>query len=378
MERSKPRLAVLGMGTLSTGNLGVPVMVDLFDRLSADFSIVFYSFLPIDSSLVPSSFVVRQTVGMRMPGRVKYFLLALRCLWDHLFSPFSLFFSVSIYPTGRWAVALGKLVNRPVLVQLIATEAGTSPDISIGNFAIPWLKKITLDVCRNADVVAVVADYQKKFAVKNLQTRKEIAVLPLRINTKKFSYLERRVSYPIQFIHIAFYSVLKDQDTLFAAFSKIAQQIPCHLTVIGEGFNVPKVHAMMKDLKIADKVTFTGFVENEELPRYLNNSHILLHTALFESGCAVIQEAMASGVVVVGTDVGILSDIGEEYAVIVPTRDAESLAKKTIELTQDPARYEKIRDTAFEFISTYGEEWSHRNYRDFIAAVIENEANGET
>jgi len=372
MERSKPRLALLGMGTLSAGNLGIPVMIDLFERLSAHYNIVFYSFLPMDDSLVPSSIVVRQPVGLRMPGRLKYFLVALRCLWDHLFSPFSLFFSVSIYPTSRWAIVLGRLLNKPVLVQLIATEAGTSPDISFGNLTIPWLRKITLDVCRKADIVVVVADYQKKFAVQNLQTRKEIAVLPLRINTKKFFYQERSISYPIQFIQIAFYSALKDQDTLFAAFSKVAQKIPCHLTVVGEGFNVPKVHALMKDLKIADKVTFTGFVENDALPRYLNNSHILLHTALFETGCAVIQEAMASGVVVAGTNVGILSDIGDEYAVIVPPRNAEHLAEKIVELVHDPARYEKIRDTAYQFISTYGEEWSYRNYRDFVATVIEN------
>jgi glycosyltransferase involved in cell wall biosynthesis len=372
MEKSKPKLALLGMGTLSAGNLGVPVMIDLFERLSADFTVVFYSFLPIDDSLVPSTIVVRQPVDMRMPGRVKYFLVALRCLWDHLFNPFSLFFSVSIYPTSRWAIVLGRLLNRPVLVQLIATEAGTSPDISFGNLAIPWLRKITLDVCRKADAVVVVADYQKKFAVKNLETRKEIAVLPLRVNTKKFFYQKHIISHPVQFIQIAFYSALKDQDTLFAAFSKVAQKIPCHLTVVGEGFNVPKVHAMMNDLKIADHVTFTGFVENNELPRYLNNSHILLHTALFETGCAVIQEAMASGVVVAGTDVGILSDIGDAYAVIVPTRNAEHLAEKIIALVHNPARYEKIRDTAYQFISTYGEEWSYRNYRDFITSLIQS------
>jgi len=372
MERSKPRLALLGMGTLSAGNLGVPVMIDLFDRLSAHFDIVFYSFLPMDDSLVPPAIIVRQPVRLRMPGRLKYFLVALRCLWDHLFGPFSIFFSVSIYPTSRWAVVLGKLLNKPVLVQLIATEAGTSPDISFGNLTIPWLKKITLEVCRKADEVVVVADYQKKFAVQNLQTRKDIAVLPLRVNTKKFLFQKRSISYPVQFIQIAFYSALKDQDTLFAAFSKVTQKIPCHLTVVGEGFDVPKVHAMMKDLKIADKVTFTGFVENDALPTYLNNSHILIHTALFETGCAVIQEAMASGVVVAGTNVGILSDIGDEYAVIVPPRNAEHLAEKIVELIHDPKRYEQIRDIAYQFISTYGEEWSYKNYRDFVSAVIEN------
>ena len=97
---------------------------------------------------------------------------------------------------------------------------------------------------------------------------------------------------------------------MFRAFAKVAQKIDCHLTVIGEGFNIDKVREMMKDLRIDDHVTFTGSVSQSQLPQYLRKAHILLHTARFETGCAVIQEAMSSGVAVVGTRVGILSDIG--------------------------------------------------------------------
>ena len=132
---------------------------------------------------------------------------------------------------------------------------------------------------------------------------------------------------------------------------------------------MPKVHALMLELKITNKVTFTGFVKNDELHRYLNSAHILLHTALFETGCAVIQEAMASGVVVVGTDVGILADIGDEYAVIVPPGEALKLAEKTLHLVHDPVLYQEISKAAYRWITTYNAVWSYKNYKAFIEEV---------
>jgi glycosyltransferase involved in cell wall biosynthesis len=368
---TKPRIALFGMGTLDAGNLGIPVMIDLFERLSNHYEITFYSFLRIDASVVPEAITVRQPPGWKIPGRVKYFLIALRWICDHFVHRYALIFAVSIYPTAWWAVILGKVFNRPVIVQLIASEGGTLATIPLGNLTIPWLKKTTLWVCSKAEHVVTVADYQKKIAEKNLVTRRPLAVLPLRINKEKFAYRQRSITGPVQFIQIAFYGAIKDQKTLFRAFAKVCEQVKCHLTVIGSGFDVPEVRDLLQQLKIGDHVAFTGFVPQTKLPQYLDKAHILFHTALFETGCAVIQEAMASGIVVAGTDVGILNDIGPEYAVIVPPGAADELAKQTLKVVTDPVLYAKIQQNAYRFISTYDAVWSYKNYQSFIQDVID-------
>jgi hypothetical protein len=197
MTKSKPRIAVMGMGTLDAGSLGIPVLIDLFGRLSAHHEIVFYSFLPIDPSMVPPQIKVRQPIRWWLPGRVKYILVALHCAADHIANPFSAFFAVSAYPAGVAATKLGSLFNRPSIVQLIATEGGSDRRFPFGNLTIPWLRKITLSVCSKADFVVVVSDYQKKFAVENLQTKNEIVVLPLRINPAVFPYRKRTITSPV-------------------------------------------------------------------------------------------------------------------------------------------------------------------------------------
>lgn len=377
---SKPRLALLGMGILGGGVLGqgIPVLADLFTRLSQHFDIVFYSFIPIDISQVPKPIRVRQAVSWRLPGRLKYLMVSMRFGWDHIIHPYTSIFAVSVYPTGMWAVRLGKFFNRPVIVQIIALEAAALHDVGCGNLTKPWLAKITRAVCEEADALVAVAEYQKRVALKSLPTSRKISVLPLRIDSNKFTYRERMISFPVQFIHIAFYSPVKDQDTMFAAFARVARAIDCHLTVIGDGFNIPKVRTMLHDLQIEDRVTFTGVVMQSDLPSYFHDAHILLHTARFETGCAVIQEAMASGVAVCGTEVGILADIGDRYAVMVPPRDAEQLAGKILQLVNDPEYYRRIKNEAYQWIKKYDAVWASKNYHVFIEGMRSGSSGGET
>ncbi len=370
-KKSKPRIAFLGMGVIYAGlGQGIPVLNDLFNRLSHHFEIVFYSYKTIGRSGEPKTIAVKQVISGRIPGRLKYFLLFARAAFDHFFCQYDVIFAVSIYPAGLWAIRLGKILNRPVLIQLIGLEAVALPDIGYGNLAKPWLKKITKRVCEEADAIIMVADFQKSVAEKSLPTFRKIVVLPLRIDVTKFSYRKRIISGPVQFIHIAFYSPVKDQDTMFKAFAIVASVIDCHLTVVGDGFDVPKIHSMLMDLKINDKVSFSGPLPYSEIPQHFSNAHILLHTARFETGCAVIQEAMASGVAVCGTNVGILSDIGDRYAVIVPTQNAKELAEGILNLVNDPAKYDQITLDAYQWISQYDAVWSYQNYKALIDNYI--------
>ena len=157
---------------------------------------------------------------------------------------------------------------------------------------------------------------------------------------------------------------------MFAGFAIIAKQVDCHLTVVGHGFDLINVQQMMQNLGIADKVTFAGYIPNAGLKAYLNNAHVLLHTALFETGCAVIQEAMASGVAVCGTQVGILDDIGDRYAVMFPPGYAGGLAEQALKLANDPDLFENVTREAHQWIVKHDAKWAYENYLAFFNEII--------
>lgn len=370
--KTKPRIALLAMGVLSESksSLGIPVLIDLFNRLSNDFEIVCYSFNPIERSSVSGTIQVRSIVRWPIPGRLKFLLLSARLIWDHIFRPYQLLFAISVFPPGLWALRIARLIRRKLAVQIIALEVVALPDIQAGYLLSPWHRKVTTRVCEETDALIAVADYQRKVAIESLPTHREIEVLPLRINPEKFHYKEREISFPVEFIHIAYYSPIKDQVTMFKSFAAVARQVDCHLTVIGAGYDVPEVTELLESLNILDKVKFTGIVPQAELPPHFNDKHILLHTARFETGCAVIQEAMASGVAVGGTNVGILSDIGDQYAVIVPQQAADLLAEKILQLISDRDHYKNMTRRAYEWIRAYDAEWSYKNYKAFLEGMI--------
>jgi len=374
----KSRIALLAMGILGEGKTGkgIPVLTDLFKRLSDHFEIVYYSFSPIDVKAIPEQIKARIVPSWHLPGRLKYLVLSFYFLLDHFRNPYQLLFAVSVFPPGRWAVMLGKLIKKKVLVQIIALEVVSIPDIKAGYLYHPWHRKITTRVCEEADVLIAVAEYQKRIAQESLPTHRDVVVLPLRINPKNFHYFERHITYPVQFSHIAYYSPIKDQYTMFSAFAKVAQAVECHLTVIGSGYDVPEVPALLVSLGIFEKVTIVGEVSQPDLPRYFDKAHILLHTARFETGCAVIQEAMASGVAVCGTDVGILADIGESYAVIAPPQSVELLAQKIVSLIKNPQLYSSITKEAYLWISREDAVWSFRNYLNFLNSLLETRTSG--
>jgi glycosyltransferase involved in cell wall biosynthesis len=364
-------MAVLGG---ASNGPGIPVLEELFNRLADDFEIIFYCFSRVDKSKICPLIPVKQVAAWRLPGRLKFALLMLQFAWDHITNPYGCIFSVSVYPTGWWGIRLGKIFRIKTLVQVITMELVSMPKIPLGNLSKPWLRDKTTHVCRNADYIIAVAEYQMKLALTNVPQPMRIVSLPLRINPKKFRYRKREITFPVQFIHIAYYSVVKDQDTMFRAFAEVARYIPCHLTVIGEGYSIPKVKGMMTDLNIDEKVTFTGLLSQQEVANCFDKAHILLHPALYETGCAVIQEAMASGVGVCGTEVGLLSDIGDRYAMIVQPQAATELAQVMLTLVNDPQRYSQMTLDAYEWINSHDVEWATANYRIFIKNIIEEEA----
>jgi glycogen(starch) synthase len=113
------------------------------------------------------------------------------------------------------------------------------------------------------------------------------------------------------------------------------------LTLVGSGH--PNYEAILRDLvkreRLAEHVTFQGQVSKDNMPGLLQQFDVLVFPSIYEEPLArVTQEAMASGLVVVGTTTGgtpeILQD-GETGLTFAP-EDALGLAQQVTRLMRDP------------------------------------------
>ena len=87
------------------------------------------------------------------------------------------------------------------------------------------------------------------------------------------------------------------------------------------------------------------------------------------------MEAMASGVPVCGTKVGILSDLGEPFAVLVSPHDPDELANQTVSLIHDAERYDRQQKLARDYIASHDANWAAKKYKDLFEKWV-NEQKG--
>ncbi len=97
----------------------------------------------------------------------------------------------------------------------------------------------------------------------------------------------------------------KGLEVLFKAAAELSRPWPkFRLLIVGGGGWLEKYRRLAKELGLADKVVFAGWVANQELPRYyrLGDIFVLPSTAATESFGIAIAEAQACGLPAVVSD----------------------------------------------------------------------------
>lgn len=106
------------------------------------------------------------------------------------------------------------------------------------------------------------------------------------------------------------------------------------VVVIGDGPCGPGLRASMPG------AVFLGRRTGEELARCFAALDVFVHTGPLETFCQTIQEAMASGVPVIGPAAGGPLDLVAHHrtGLLVPPRDGAAVARAVAELAADPGR----------------------------------------
>jgi glycosyltransferase involved in cell wall biosynthesis len=135
------------------------------------------------------------------------------------------------------------------------------------------------------------------------------------------------------------------------AFSTFLKQHPnATLTIAGEGPLLSELQKFARESGIADRVSFTGFVSQEQLREIYYRSHIFVHPSQTgrdgnqEGIPNSMLEAMATGLPVFATEHGGIPEAIENdvSGVLVPERDDEALGRAMLNASQDPGLLSRI------------------------------------
>lgn len=251
--------------------------------------------------------------------------------------------------------------------------------------ALEHMQRITvssLDYARASRLGALMAE--------NEQLERKVVELPLGVDTRRFSPMDReggedgnadgdgeRTLLFVGALDAAHY--FKNIPGLLRAFAVLAERNPTaqyRLIVAGKGSGLDGYRALAKKLKIADRVSFPGFVPDDELPALYRRADACILPSLDSSEAfgLVLVEAMACGTPVIASDIpGVRSvvDRGRTGWLIDDPEDTEEMASKIRMLLDDPKRCREFGKQARErVLAKYDEEKLGRKLEGIYEEVL--------
>jgi glycosyltransferase involved in cell wall biosynthesis len=171
-----------------------------------------------------------------------------------------------------------------------------------------WLLRRILLSC-GTEVIACSNSVADDFQT-NLKWPKKVTAIPNAVSVPKQAISGERPISVFRRIGIVGRLVkIKGHDLLLSAIANLKHEIPdIHLEVAGDGEELHNLRARCNELGISERVTFSGTI-SDMYPFFERNPLIVCPSIGSEGLPMAILEAMASGCIVVASDIGAIVDV---------------------------------------------------------------------
>jgi glycosyltransferase involved in cell wall biosynthesis len=257
---------------------------------------------------------------------------------------------IGIYelPHGLLAVLTGKILRVPVAVSIIGNPAYTK--LRKG-----FRMEVTMWVLRNASFVTVTGSNSKQFLVSKGIPKEKIFVLPNTMDFSKFKMLNNTIK-KYDLISLGRISGEKHIEVIVKIISLLKEKMPeIKAAIAGGGPELENIKGLVKRLNLGDNIEILGFIPDEQLQDFFNSGRIFILTSETEGFPRTIIQAAASGVPVIASKVGDISDIIDHEQngfLINDFQNVEEYSYRILQLLNDSEMYKTFSLNLYTTVRT--------------------------
>jgi glycosyltransferase involved in cell wall biosynthesis len=165
----------------------------------------------------------------------------------------------------------------------------------------------------------------------------------------------------------------KHLPVLLKAFVQVLAKHPkSHMLIVGDGTEAKDLKLLARDLKIADNITFTGRVSDEELVELHQVGTVYCMPSPAELQSIATLEAMASGQPIVAVDAGALRELCQDgrNGYLVKQDDVDGMAAGINAILNDPEKRAEMSKQSLEIAQTHDLETTLNQFEQIYTDLI--------
>lgn len=254
----------------------------------------------------------------------------------HRQTPFDLLHAFWADEAGFAAVLAGAIIRRPVIVSIGGWELTNLPDIDYGAQRIPARRATVKMALKWATAVTAGSAYQRDLCLAHAVPASKLHLAPLGVDTDHFRPDDKDKSYlPPTIVQAASLIPVKDQALLLQVMALVREKMPgARLNLAGTGPLEPDLKDLARRLGLEPAINWQRAL-HRELPNLYRQSDLYLQTSRHESQGMAVLEAMACGLPLIGTPVGVARDV----ACLPAQESAGMLAGQAVQILSERAAY---------------------------------------
>jgi len=300
---------------------------------------------------------------------VDYYLKAYKYIVTNYHTP-DIIHVNTIFPIGLFAIYLKVTKNIPYIIT--EHQSYYLPHLTESTYYKSKIRRIiTKQVVKYSDMVTTVSE-KMKTVMSDIGLKGKYQVVPNVFNKENFFYKPCPVTKKKRILHVSLLGNEKNIEGILRVIKRLKYREDFILSIAGEGENREKLEIIASKYQLSEKfIRFIGKKTEKEIGEIMRKSSFFVLFSKFENFPCVIIEALASGLPVISSNVGGISEyINEKNGILVESENEKALLEAIEFMLENYKLYDK-KSIAESAVKNFSYEKVGMKFRNIYESILD-------